>query len=79
MKQAALLMIAAVLVAGGLSGCAMFNRGMMTYTRTTTMGKELVDLKDAKDKGALTDEEYTKAKKAILDGGPVQVEPPCKK
>jgi hypothetical protein len=56
------------------SGCAMFNRGTLHYSRTTTMGKELVDLKDALDKGALTQDEYAKAKKDVLAGGPVRFE-----
>lgn len=56
------------------SGCAMFNRGTLHYNRTTTMGKELVDLKDALDKGALTQDEYAKAKKDVLAGGPVKFE-----
>ena len=59
------------------SGCAMFNRGTMHYSRTTTMGKELIDLKDALDKGAVTSDEYAKAKKDILDGGPVKLEASC--
>lgn len=66
--------VAAAALAFSASGCAMFNRGnrgTMHYSRTTTMGKELVDLKDARDKGALTEDEYAKAKKAILEGGPL--------
>lgn len=59
------------------SGCAMFNRGTLHYNRTTTMGKELVDLKDALDKGALTQDEYAKAKKDVLAGGPVKFEASC--
>jgi hypothetical protein len=79
MKHGAWILMAAALLAAGLSGCAMFNRGMMNYTRNTTIGKELVDLKDAKDKGALSEEEYLKAKKEILAGGPVKIESGCKK
>lgn len=79
MKLGALALFAAVLLAAGLSGCAMFNRGTMCYTRNTTMGKELIDLKDANEKGALSDEEYGKAKKDILAGGPVTIGPGCKK
>ena len=41
------------------------------------VGKELVDLKDAMDKGALTQDEYAKAKKDILAGGPVKFEADC--
>ena len=59
------------------SGCAMFNRGTLHYSRTITIGKELVDLKDAMDKGALTQDEYAKAKKDILAGGPVKFEASC--
>jgi hypothetical protein len=59
------------------SGCAMFNRGTLHYSRTTTMGKELVDLKDALDKGALTADEYAKAKKDVLAGGPIKFEASC--
>ncbi len=73
----AMAVLAAVVLAGGLSGCAMFNSGTMHYSRTTTMGKELVDLQEAKAKGALSDEEYAKAKKDILEGGPVRVEQSC--
>jgi hypothetical protein len=70
------LMMAAAMVAAA-SGCAMFNRGSLNYSRTTTIGKELVDLKDAMDKGALTQDEYAKAKKDILEGGPVIIQRPC--
>jgi len=79
MKHEAWLVLAAVLVAGGLSGCVCCNRGTLNYTRTTTIGKELIDLKDAKDKGALSDEEYIKTRKALLEGGPLQLEAASKK
>ena len=69
--------IAAIALAVSASGCAMFNRGTMHYNRTTTMGKELVDLKDAMDKGAITADEYAKAKKDVLEGGPVKFEANC--
>ncbi|MEI6210035.1 MAG: SHOCT domain-containing protein [bacterium] len=69
--------LAAVAMVSGLTGCAMFNRGTVHYNRTTTIGKELVDLQDAKAKGAISDEEYTKAKKEILEGGPLKVERMC--
>ncbi len=69
--------VALAVVLGGLSGCAMFNEGTLHYSRTTTIGKELVDLQEAKAKGALSDEEYEKAKKDILEGGPLTVEKRC--
>jgi hypothetical protein len=67
----------AIALAVSASGCAMFNRGALHYSRTITIGKELVDLKDAMDKGALTQDEYAKAKKDILEGGPVKIEASC--
>jgi len=73
----AVAVLAAAAMVAGASGCAICNRGTMHYSRTTTMGKELVDLKDAKDKGAVTAEEYEKAKKDILEGGPVKFEASC--
>ena len=67
----------AAALAVSASGCALFNRGTMHYSRTTTVGKELVDLKDALDKGAVTQDEYAKAKKDILEGGPIKFEAAC--
>jgi len=61
-------------VMAGASGCAMFNKGTLNYSRTITIGRELVDLKDAMDKGALTQDEYAKAKKDILEGGPIKID-----
>lgn len=74
---AARVLVLAVLVMAGASGCAMFNKGTLQYSRTFTIGKELVDLKDAMDKGALTQDEYAKAKKDILEGGPIKFEATC--
>ena len=69
-----LAVLAALAVMACASGCAMFNKGTLHYARTTTVGKELVDLKDAMDKGAVNADEYAKAKKDILEGGPVRFE-----
>lgn len=79
MKAARVLtLVAAMMAMAGASGCAMFNKGTLHYSRTITVGRELVDLKDAMDKGALTQDEYAKAKKDILEGGPVRFEASCK-
>ena len=74
---AARILVLAALVMAGASGCAMFNKGTLNYSRTITIGKELVDLRDAMDKGALTQDEYAKAKKDILEGGPVRFDASC--
>jgi hypothetical protein len=77
-KGLGLGLVMVMALALGASGCALFNRGTMHYSRTTTVGRELVDLKDALDKGVVTEDEYAKAKKDILEGGPVKFEASCK-
>jgi uncharacterized protein YceK len=62
--------VLSLIVMVGLSGCAMFNKATVTHTRTTTIGKELIDLQDAKEKGIDSDEEFGKLKKEIMKGGP---------
>lgn len=64
-----------VLVATGaimgllLSGCAWSIGSDKPHTAVgqPTRGQELVDLKKAKDQGAITEEEYQAQKKKILD------------
>jgi len=68
-----LLIMLALLVIVSLTSCAMFNRGTMNYSRATTIGQELLDLKEAKDDGLITEEEYGKLKQEIMEGGPVQI------
>lgn len=60
------IILAGVLMVCGLSGCALFNKGSLQYTRTTTVGQEIMDLQQARDQNAITEEEYNNAKKEIL-------------
>ena len=39
-----------------------------TVKQTETQGKQLLDLKEAKDQGVITEKEYEKTKKKILSG-----------
>jgi hypothetical protein len=39
-----------------------------TVKQTETQGKQLMDLKEAKDQGVITEKEYEKTKKKILSG-----------
>ena len=48
-----------------LAGCMIGNSPKEVKP---TVGQELVDLKAARDKGALTDQEYSEKKLAILNG-----------
>ena len=39
-----------------------------TVKQTETQGKQLMDLKEAKDQGVITEKEYNSTKKKILSG-----------
>tara|TARA_B100000959_G_scaffold111667_1_gene117793 strand:- start:923 stop:1150 length:228 start_codon:yes stop_codon:yes gene_type:complete len=67
-------MLLMVILAGAIGGCAMFNSGELHFSRSTTYGQELIDLKTAKDEGALTDEEYTQLKQKIINDEPFHEE-----
>jgi uncharacterized membrane protein len=66
--------LAVIILVSGITGCAIGNKGTMHYNRTTTIGKELLDLKEAKDKGALSEEEYNKVKEDLLKSGSIKIE-----
>lgn len=61
-------LFATILILGSLSqsGCIAVGRGD-SYT-TPTLGKQLQDLKSARDNGAMTDAEYQEAKTRVLRG-----------
>lgn len=69
-------MLFGLLVTAGLSGCAAFNKSSVQYTRTTTLGQELVDLQTARDQNAISEEEYNRARNALLDQAPNSVSMP---
>lgn len=73
MKRLAGLFIVMILIIS-ITGCAIGNKGTMHYNRMTTIGKELIDLKEAKDKGLLSDEEYNKVREDLLESKPVKFE-----
>lgn len=50
----------------GLSGCGG-NDTQTTVKTTETQGKQLLDLKEAYDKGVITESEYKRTKNEILD------------
>ncbi len=67
-KWAALVAAIAVMV-GLLPGCAWSIGGgkeRATSTAAPTKGQELVDLKKARDQGAISEEEYQTQKKTIM-------------
>ncbi len=48
----------------GMVSCAWSVGG--THVHGPTLGEELTDLKEAHDKGVISDEEYEKAKQSLL-------------
>jgi len=55
---------------GLLSGCAWSigsDKGTGKVVATPTRGQELIDLKKAKDQGAITEEEYQSQRKLIME------------
>lgn len=52
-----------------LNGCVVaFGNRVPPDDRKPTLGKQLTDLKQARDSGALTEEEYQTAKKRLIEG-----------
>jgi hypothetical protein len=64
-------LICGVLLCGmlTLSGCLFIGGGGKTTTVQPTLGQQLQELKDARDRGAITEDEYQKAKTRMLDKG----------
>jgi hypothetical protein len=60
-----MLAATAAVLALGLSGCG--GGGASTSVNTTSMGQELLDLKNAYDAGALNEKEYEQAREKIMD------------
>ena len=69
MKQIFLTTALALVCASLSGGCvvALGNR-VPPDERKPTLGKQLTDLKQARDSGAMTEEEYQTAKKRLLEG-----------
>ena len=65
-----------VAISTALSGCAIGNRGEITYNNNVSRGQELMDLKTARDSGAITDQEYQSQKEKVMRGE--MPEPPAK-
>lgn len=50
-------------------GCLFIGSGGKTTTTYPTLGQQLQELKDARDRGAITEDEYQRAKQRMLDKG----------
>ncbi len=64
-------LLVVLLTAAFLGGCCCPGGGSSSKTETTinstTLGQQLTDLKEAYDKGAITEKEYNKQRQEILD------------
>lgn len=65
MKQARTLFVVTFFLM--LVACGGGGAEVKTTTTNTTMGQELMDLNDSYKKGILTEKEYKKAKKNIME------------
>jgi len=70
MKTKLILSIAlAAMLSMLLNGCVVaLGNKVPPEDRRATLGKQLTDLKQARDSGAINEEEYQTAKKQLLDG-----------
>ncbi len=64
-RRMSLLMVVAALIAGCCGGSKTTKVEVLTPTKT--VGEQMTDLQKARDTGAITEEEYKKAKQDILD------------
>jgi len=64
------VLVTTVVLGGLLCGCAWSigsDKCAGKVIATPTRGQELIDLKKAKDQGAITEEEYQAQRKAIME------------
>ena len=67
-------LLAVIILVSAIAGCAVGNKGTVHYSRTTTIGQELLDLKEAKDKGAISEQEYNKVRNDLMKCGSIKFE-----
>jgi hypothetical protein len=68
MKKAIISSLASLAIVALLTGCSIeLGTGSTTRIENATVGQQLIDLKKAKDIGALSDAEYDQEKSKILN------------
>jgi len=68
MKRILLTTALTVVCASLWSGCVVAFGNRVPPDGKPTLGKQLTDLKQARDSGAITEEEYQTAKKRLVEG-----------
>jgi len=66
MKKAILMILLTAFMAANV-GCIGLQGGSDVVKPEQTLGQELIDLNKAKEEGAITNEEYEKLKKKLMD------------
>ncbi|HRK30826.1 MAG TPA: hypothetical protein PLD59_07075 [Tepidisphaeraceae bacterium] len=61
-----MMIVGLLLAAAGISGCIAVGGSDRIEAREPTIGRQLQDLKVARDTGAMTAEEYDRTRQAIL-------------
>jgi len=59
------ILAAAVVASALVAGCG--GADVKTTTTTISIGQQLIDLKTARDSGAISEQEYQRARKALVD------------
>jgi len=68
MKFFRVLMLFFLIVLGAsFAGCGGGGAELKSHTTTTTLGKELMDLEAVYKKGVITEKEYERARKKLLN------------
>ncbi|WP_027183606.1 SHOCT domain-containing protein [Desulfovibrio inopinatus] len=68
MQKILAVLIPALVLTSMLTACGGGGAKSRQEVRTTTVGRELMDLEQAKNQGAITQDEYEKLKKKIIKG-----------
>jgi hypothetical protein len=64
-KISILILVGLLLTSFGMSGCG--GKKTTVQAQTTTLGQELTDLQKAYEQGIITEKEYNKLKKEIME------------
>ncbi len=69
MRKTSLVLACFALLATTFAGCVVaFGNRVPPVDAKVTLGRQLTDLKQARDSGAITEEEYQTAKKRLVEG-----------
>jgi len=66
--KSVLTFVCVAIAALSLNGCVVALGNRVPPDNKATLGKQLTDLKQARDSGAITEEEYQTAKKRLVEG-----------